>query len=82
MIPLKKTKTVFLDGIHTAVLDINYEKKTVIANIITDDITEYVYAENFDDICDYEKMAVKACVAYLNEKGKLQNKFFSKNQTL
>ena len=58
-------KRVFLDGIHTAVIDINETNKTAIAELEKNGESELVYAEKFDKVCNYEKEAIKAVVAYL-----------------
>lgn len=58
-------KRVFLDGYHTAVISINEESKTVIAELESGNEKKLIYAEKFDKICNYEKEAIKAVVAYL-----------------
>ena len=58
-------KRVFLDGYHTAVISINEESKTVIAELESGNERNLIYAEKFDKICNYEKEAIKAVVAYL-----------------
>ena len=58
-------KRVFLDGIHTAIIDINEKNKTVIAEIEKGSARELIYAEKFEKICNYEKEALKAVITYL-----------------
>lgn len=58
-------KRVFLDGIHTAVIDVNEASRTVVAELEKDGAGELIYAEKFDKPCNYEKEAIKAVIAYL-----------------
>ena len=67
IVVMKMKKRVFLDGKHTAVISIDESQKTVLAEIETKEGTEFVYAEKFDDIRNYEKEAVKACIRYLKD---------------
>lgn len=60
-------KRVFLDGVHTVIINTDEEKKTVIAEIETKEKNELIYAEKFDERCNYEKEAIKACLKYLNK---------------
>ncbi len=58
-------KRVFLDGVHTAIINVNEANKTVVAEIEKDNVKELIYAEKFDKICNYEKEAIKAVITYL-----------------
>ena len=58
-------KRIFLDGKHTAVISVNEERKTVVAELETEEGTDFVYAEKFNDFSNYEKEAIKACIRYL-----------------
>lgn len=60
-------KRVFLDGIHTAIINVNKADKTVIAELEKDNVKELIYAEKFDEKCNYEKEAIKAVIAYLKD---------------
>lgn len=61
-------KRVFLDGRHTAVIKVNENRRTVTAELETEDGCELVYAEKFDKPCNYEKEALKSCLRYLKTK--------------
>ncbi len=58
-------KKVFLDGYHTAVISVNEDSKTVIAELESEDENELIYAEKFNKTCNFEKEAIKAVIAYL-----------------
>lgn len=65
IVVMKMKKRVFLDGKHIAVININEAQRTVFAEIETKEGSDFVYAEKFDDVCNYEKEAIKACIRYL-----------------
>lgn len=58
-------KRVFLDGIHTAIININETNKTVIAELEKDNVKEFIYAEKFDETKNPEKEAIKVCISYI-----------------
>ncbi len=62
-------KRVNLDGIHSLDISVYEEKKTVITELITPDETPVmIYAEKFDEPCDYLKKGIRRGIEYLKEK--------------
>lgn len=60
-------RRVNLDGLHSLDISVYEEKKTVIAELITlDEAPIMVYAEKFDEPCDYLKKGIRRCIEYLN----------------
>ena len=62
-------KRVNLDGLHSLDISVYEEKKTVITELITlgeDPIM--IYAERFDEPCDYLKKGIRKGIEYLNAK--------------
>ncbi|MEE1012360.1 MAG: hypothetical protein U0L11_10065 [Acutalibacteraceae bacterium] len=62
-------KRVNLDGIHSLDISVYEEKKTVITELITpDEIPVMIYAEKFDEPCDYLKKGIRRGIEYLKKK--------------
>lgn len=60
-------KRVNLDGIHRLDISVYEEKQTVVTELITlDDEPVMVYAEKFDEPCDYLKKGIRRGIEYLN----------------
>ncbi len=60
-------KRVNLDGVHSLDISVCEEKKTVITELITlDDAPVMIYAEKFDEPCDYLKKGIRRGIEYLN----------------
>lgn len=63
-------KRVNLDGIHSLDISVNEEKQTVITELITlDDDPVMIYAEKFDEPCNYLKKGIRRGIEYLNTSG-------------
>lgn len=60
-----KTTRVNLDGVHLLDVTVNEKAKTVVAELITDEETTFIYAEKFDAPCNYLRTAIKKGVLYL-----------------
>lgn len=55
-----------LDGLHSLEISVNKENKTVIAELIVpDEPPTFIYAEKFDEPCNYMKTAIKKGIVYL-----------------
>ena len=55
-----------LDGLHSLEISVNKENKTVIAELIVpDEPPAFIYAEKFDEPCNYMKNAIKKGIVYL-----------------
>lgn len=64
-------KRVNLDGIHSLDISVNEEKQTVITELITlDDDPVMIYAEKFDEPCNYLKKGIRRGIEFLNTSGK------------
>lgn len=79
-------KRVNLDGMHSLDISVYEEKKTVITELVTlDDAPVMIYAEKFDNPCDYLKKGIRRGIEYLNAsvktdpKNQFQN-FFEKSE--
>lgn len=60
-------KRVNLDGFHSLDISVYEEKKTVITELITlDEDPVMIYAEKFDEPCDYLKKGIRRGVEYIN----------------
>ena len=56
-----------LDGFHSLDISVYEEKKTVITELITpDEDPIMIYAEKFDEPCDYLKKGIRRGIEYLN----------------
>lgn len=83
-------KRVNLDGIHSLDISIYEEKKTVITELITlDEEPVMIYAEKFNEPCNYLKKGIRRGIEYLNansknsfEKSNLKNfeRFFKSSE--
>ncbi|MBQ8762481.1 MAG: hypothetical protein IJZ07_00060 [Clostridia bacterium] len=55
-----------LDGLHSLEISVDKENKTVIAHLIVpDEAPTFIYAEKFDEPCNYMKTAIKKGIVYL-----------------
>lgn len=61
-----KTTRVNLDGLHSLDITVNEQAKTVVAELISDEETTFIYAEKFDEPCNYLRTAIKKAIVYLN----------------
>lgn len=61
-----KITRVNLDGIHSLDITINEKAKTVVAELIVDEESTFIYAEKFDTPCNYLRTAIKKGIVYLN----------------
>lgn len=61
-----KTTRVNLDGLHSLEITVNEKAKTVVAELIVGDETTFIYAEKFDEPCNYLRTAIKKGIIYLN----------------
>ncbi len=62
-------KRVDLDGLHFLDIWVCEEKKTVITELITpDEDPVMIYAEKFDEPCNYIKKGIRRGIEYLNAK--------------
>lgn len=60
-------KRVSLDGFHSLDISVCEEKKTVITELITlDEDPIMIYAEKFEEPCDYLKKGIRRGIEYLN----------------
>ena len=60
-------RRVNLDRIHSLDISVSEEKKTVITELITlGDEPVMIYAEKFDEPCDYLKKGIRRGIEYLN----------------
>ncbi|MBQ3007548.1 MAG: hypothetical protein IJD78_08310 [Clostridia bacterium] len=60
-------KRVMLDGIHSLDISVCEERKTVITELVTpDDDPVMIYAEKFDEPCNYLKKGIRRGIEYLN----------------
>ena len=60
-------KRVNLDGFHSLDISIDEEKKTVITELITpDDGPVMIYAEKFDEPCNYLKKGIRRGIEFIN----------------
>lgn len=60
-------KRVNLDGIHSLIISVCEEKQTVVTELITlDEPPVFIYAEKFDEPCDYLKKGIRRGIEYLN----------------
>lgn len=56
-----------LDGLHSLGISVDKESRTVIAELIVPGETPvFIYAEKFDEPCNYMKTAIKKGIVYLN----------------
>ena len=61
-----KTANVNLDDIHSVKIAVNEKAKTVVAELIVNDESTFIYAEKFDAPCNYLRTAIKKSIVYLN----------------
>lgn len=62
-------RRVNLDGLHSLDISVCEEKKTVITELITlDEDPVMIYAEKFDEPCNYLKKGIRRGIEYLNAK--------------
>ncbi|MBR4857872.1 MAG: hypothetical protein IKU08_01665 [Clostridia bacterium] len=62
-------KRVNLDGFHSLDISVYEEKKTVITELVTlDEDPVMIYAEKFDEPCDYLKKGIRKGIEYLTAK--------------
>lgn len=55
-----------LDGLHSLEISVNKENRTVIAELIVpDEPPTFIYAEKFNEPCNYMKTAIKKGIVYL-----------------
>lgn len=60
-------KRVNLDGLHSLDISVCEEKKTVVTELVTsDDECVMIYAEKFDEPCNYLKKGIRRGIEYLN----------------
>lgn len=60
-------KRVNLDGIHSLDISVNEEKKTVVTELIMlDDEPVMIYAEKFDEPCNYLKKGIRRGIEFIN----------------
>lgn len=60
-------RRVNLDGLHSLDISVYEEKKTVVTELVTlDDEPVMIYAEKFDEPCDYLKKGIRRGIEYLN----------------
>lgn len=60
-------KRVNLDGIHSLDISVYEENKTVVTELITlDESPVMIYAEKFEEPCNYLKMGIRKGLEYLN----------------
>ena len=60
-------KRVNLDGFHSLDISVYEEKKTVVTELITlGEDPVMIYAEKFDEPCDYLKKGIRRGIEYLN----------------
>lgn len=60
-------KRVNLDEFHSLDISIDKEKKTVVTELITlDDEPVMIYAEKFDEPCDYLKKGIRRGIEFIN----------------
>lgn len=60
-------KRINLDGRHSLDISVDEKKKTVITELISsDDDPVMIYAEKFDEPCDYLKKGIRRGIEYLN----------------
>ncbi|MBQ8015454.1 MAG: hypothetical protein IJ264_04630 [Clostridia bacterium] len=72
---IKKTR-VNLDGLHSLDISVNESNKTVIAElIVADEKPTFIYAEKFDNSCNYLKAAIKKGMLYI---GGIENNPYKK----
>lgn len=65
-----KRATVNLDGMHSLDISISETKRTVVAELQTpDDSPVLIYAEKFDEPCNYLKAAIKKGIKYVSGDG-------------
>lgn len=58
-----------LDGLHSLDITIREDKKTIITELVLpDEPPELIYAEKFDEPCNYLKTAIKRGLLYLDGK--------------
>lgn len=60
-----KTTRVNLDGLHSLDIAINEKAKTVVAELVIGEETTFIYAEKFDEPCNYLRTAIKKGITYL-----------------
>ena len=64
-------KRVNLDGLHSLDISVYEEKKTVITELITPyEEPVMIYAEKFDEPCDYLKKGIRKGIEYLDARRK------------
>jgi len=69
-----KTK-VNLDGLHSLDISICEENKTVITELVVpDEPPVLIYAEKFDEPCNYLKTAIKQGLLYLSGRDKVSQR--------
>lgn len=61
----KRTR-VTLDGLHSLDIAVNEKAKTVVAELVVDEESIFIYAEKFETPCNYLRTAIKKSIAYLN----------------
>ena len=55
-----------LDGLHSLEISVNQENRTVIAELVVpDEPPTFIYAEKFNEPCNYMKTAIKKGIVYL-----------------
>jgi len=67
-------RRVNLDGFHSLDISVFEEKKTVITELIThNEAPVMIYAEKFDEPCDYLKKGIRRGIEYLDARRKYGN---------
>lgn len=62
-------RRVSLDGLHSLDISVCEEKKTVITELVTlDEDPVMIYAEKFEEPCNYLKKGIRRGIEYLNAK--------------
>ena len=76
-------KTVNLDGVHSLEISVCEVRQTVITELVTlDGPPVMIYAEKFDEPCNYFKMGIRRGIEYLNAKAENNSKkHFQKNES-
>ncbi len=66
-----------LDGLHSLDISVCEAKKTIVTELVLpDEPPELIYAEKFDEPCNYLKTAIKRGILYLD--GRTSSEYKSK----
>lgn len=66
---MREKVRVNLDGLHSLDITISEAKKTIVTELVLpDEPPELIYAEKFDEPCNYLKTAIKRGLLYLDGK--------------